>query len=241
MPGIVVAEQAYRDALYDLAWTQGAKALFDATSSASVRQRAFTVLMQVCERRLAPDAWLALLASGSIDERPLPADDAALGPLKAYWTARVLVLAGRFPEAVEALGGLRAQLAPGDALAEPALRLQAYATGLAGSPEEAERLLGTVSEPSTDILFDRGRLLMEAGRAADAAALLAPLAGDTNRVQEAAVASLLRARALDDAGGVTNALAVLATALANPAAKPDHIALALAASAMMRARETADP
>lgn len=241
MPGIVLAEQAYRDALYDLAWTQGAKALFDVNSSETVRLRAFTVLMQVCERRLAPDAWLALLASGSIDERPLPVGDAALGPLKAYWTARVLVLAGRFPEAVEALGGLRAQLAPGDALAEPALRLQAYATGLAGSPEEAERLLGTVSEPSTDILFDRGRLLMEAGRAADAAALLAPLAGDTNRVQEAAVASLLRARALDDAGGVTNALAVLATALANPAAKPDHIALALAASAMMRARETADP
>lgn len=241
LPAIVLAEQAYRDALYDLAWTQAAKVVFDASADETARRRAFTVLMKVCERRLAPDVWMALLASGRIDDRPLPAVDAAMASLKTYWTARAQVLAGRFADAAASLGALRAQLALGDPLAEPALRLQAYATGLAGRPEEAERLLGTLSNPPADVVFDRARLLMEAGRAAEAAALLEPLAGDTNQVQAAGVAVLLRARALDDAGGVTNALAVLATTLASPTAKADHIALALAASAMMRARETADP
>ncbi|MGI5869189.1 MAG: tetratricopeptide repeat protein [Kiritimatiellia bacterium] len=240
LPAVVLAEHAYRDSLDDLAWSQAAKALFDASSPDPIRQRAFTVLMKVCERRLAPDAWLALLASGQIDDQALPAEDPALAPLKRYWLARAHVLAGQFAAAAVVLDNLGAALAPDDPLAESALRLQAHALGQAGRPEEAERLLATLAEPSADVLFDRGRLLIEAGRAADAAALLEPLVGDTNRVQEAAVAALLQARALDDTGGVTNALAVLATALAGPATNPDHMALALAASAMMRARETGD-
>ncbi len=240
VPAIELAENAYRDALDDLAWKAGVEALFGSASDATVRQRAFTVLMKTCERRRPAADWLADLTAGVIDGRALPVDDAVLAALRSYWTGRALVAAGRPDEAVAALTALRAALPPGDPLGEPVLRLEAFAMGLAGRTEEAERLLATLAEPGADVLFDRSRLLLEAGRPADAAALLADLAGDTNQVEEAAMAALLRARALDDAGAVTNALAVLASALAAPGMPPDHVALALAASAMMRARESAD-
>ena len=51
VPAIELAENAYRDALDDLAWKAGVEALFGSASDATVRQRAFTVLMKTCERR----------------------------------------------------------------------------------------------------------------------------------------------------------------------------------------------
>lgn len=233
---IGVAENALKDKLYEMARSRALAALYAPESDTAVRSRAFSVLMRVYEAQLKAEDWLKVFAEGSFGGVAWPKGDASFEALKGYWRARALSLASRHAEAAGLLEAVRKTIPVGDPLELPALRLQAFALASDGRPGEGAALLGSATTAPQDVFVDRARLLIEDGKASEAAELLAPFTVDTNKVETATVASLLMARALNDSGRTTNALVMLSAAGSSAILKPDYRALALSAAAMLAAK-----
>lgn len=236
---ILVAENAFKDRLYETARSRAVAAFYAKASDQAVRNRAFSVLMKVSETQLKAEEWLKMFEAGAFDGIAWPQGNGSFEALKGYWHARALSRASRHDEAVILLESVRKTVPAGDALEVPALRLQAFVLALDGRPGEGAALLEAAPASSPDVFMDRARLLVEAGRATEAAELLAPFAGDTNSVETAAVASLLMARAFNDSGRTTNAVALLSAAGSSADFKPDYRALAMSAAAMLTATHAA--
>ncbi len=238
---ISVAESALRDGLFGMAKSRAESVFGSVEVDSQTRDRAFAVLMSVYESTLEPEAWLKIFEDSASDGVKWPEGDEAFTRLSAYWKARALIRASQHDAAIGLLWQVLDMTGPEDALHVPALRLLVYALSVSGRSAEAIGLLGAEENPAPELVMDRARLLLEAGESVEAALLLEPLAALTNQVEISAVASLLRARALGDAGLQTNALVVLAELATGSSTRPaDTRALAMAAAAMLLSKDKID-
>ena len=242
VPDINIAENALRDGLPELAREHSMASLYSTNSDQVVRNRAFTVIMTVCERTLPAGVWVEVAESGSFDGKPWPEGDESFTALRDYWKGRALAVGGRYREAASAIEAAVANPGAGDALKHAALRLLAYCLARDGDALAAAALLGEAGVDSPAVALDRARLLLHADMAEEAVAVLEPLMVDTQKVEVAAVARLLGAMALGDNGASTNAMQVLVGIRAGDAhLPPDFVALAMASEAFLRSQgATAD-
>lgn len=233
---INVAETALKDGLTKLARERALAAFYSPDSSQLIRNRAFRVLMTICEKELTVSDFSDLIDSESFDDKPWPAGDASFHVLRLYWQGRVLALSKRFEEASEILDIVVDSPKTDPFLKTAAIRLLAYCMAVSGDELSAADVLGGVDEGQPEAVLDRARLLLNAGRAESAVGVLAPLMVETQKPEIIAVAHLLNAQALGEIDSITNAVKTLAdlSTLEIPVSA-DHKALAMAAEAFLLA------
>ncbi len=238
---ISVAESALKDGLLGMAKSRAVSVLSTANTDPQTRDRAFVVLMSVYESTMAPEEWLKVFSAQMSEGVQWSVGDEGFTRLSNYWKARALVRAVQNDAAAELLSITAKSTSPDDTLRVPILRLLAYVLSASGRSSEAIDLLGTETNSPPELVMDQARLLLQAGRATEASSLLEPLSGSTNPVEVSAVASLLRARALGDAGQQTNALALLASlGTGSTKLSADYRALAMSAAAILMSKDKVD-
>ena len=160
---INVAETALKDGLTKLARERALAAFYSPDSSQLIRNRAFRVLMTICEKELTVSDFSDLIDSESFDDKPWPAGDASFHVLRLYWQGRVLALSKRFEEASEILDIVDSPKTD-PFLKLAAIRLLAYCMAVSGDELSAADVLVELDEGQPESRPGKARLLLNAGR-----------------------------------------------------------------------------
>ena len=238
---IDVAERALKDGLFDIAQNRAQGVLFAKDSDCALRKRAFSVVMSIYERSASTNDWLKVFEMPSLDGRPLPMGDTSSVMLRDYWHARALIRAGRKTEAAAILDLVHRVVPSQDVIEIPVLRLLAYALASTGRRSEAIAMLEEKVDGNPEVALDLGRIFLHDGKFKEAAKTLSSIEDSAGDPFIVATASLLRAKALQDGGDVTNALKHLASMRQSKTMlSPDFRALALSSEAIVISRDSID-
>ena len=231
---VFVAQNAWRDGLPGLAERHALAVLASAEADTGSLQAAFSVLMLVYEQSRVPADWLEMFKDNASESVDWPSEDEAFFALRDYWHARALIRAFQNDAAEELLFALIGREELDETIRVPAVRLLVYALKTSGQLAAALDVLAAEANAPPEMILDHARLLLHAGRAADAVSILDPVEALSNNVEAAATAAWLKARALGDAGMQAEALEKLTEFVTNVNTPPDFRAQALAAMALDR-------